>query len=183
MSSPVFIALDLSDSLPEVSTLTVTLDKTSLDFGAIKVGQSKPETLTITNLNDVDLVVASITANQTDFTIGPTSFTLKNSSNQLVTVTFKPSTEGSISGTLTITSNADVKTIPLSGVGEQPKQTFGAVTEISFAAAAPTQMIAGGTFEFSLLGSDANGLPNPSIAVTRFGKPVVVLGRLMKQAS
>ncbi|MCH8294092.1 choice-of-anchor D domain-containing protein, partial [Candidatus Poribacteria bacterium] len=135
-------------------TLSITVDKTSLLFGTVKVGESKQETLTITNPNASDVVVSAITSSRGEFIVAPASFTLNPGSSQTITVTFKPATAGAISAILTITSNALTKIIFAFGTGETIQPIFGTFTEISFANA-PPQMIAGGTFQFNIIGTDA----------------------------
>ncbi|MCZ6677086.1 MAG: choice-of-anchor D domain-containing protein [Candidatus Poribacteria bacterium] len=154
--SKTVIDIQLQDSTPP-TPLSITLDKAGLDFGIVEITQSRNETLTITNPNAVELVISSIASSRSDFLAAPSTLTLAPGDSQTVTVTFQPSTEGNISGTLTITSNAGVETITLSGFGETPEPTFGALTAISFADV-PSLMIAGGTFQFRLIGSDAAGL-------------------------
>ncbi|HXJ91860.1 MAG TPA: choice-of-anchor D domain-containing protein [Terriglobia bacterium] len=103
---------------------TVTLSTHSLSFGSQVVGTtSATQTATLTNTGTVTLNISSIAINGTN----PSYFTQTNNCGSslaagalcTLTVTFAPSTTGSMSGQLTITDNTSTgsHTINLSGKG------------------------------------------------------------------
>ncbi len=104
---------------------TVTLQGTSvspdltiqpvgtLDFGnkasgtALKVGQSKSITVTVKNSGNIDYSITSITGLNSPFTATSieTPFTLNKGEQQVITLTFTPTTRGTYSGQLIISTD------------------------------------------------------------------------------
>lgn len=95
-----------------------TLSPTSLDFGSVPVGfQSAAQTLTWTNNSIFPATVLSATPTS-DFAV--TTNTCKDvasGSSCQIGVVFKPTQLGTISGTLTVVSNANTLTANLTGKG------------------------------------------------------------------
>lgn len=84
----------------------ITVSPASLAFGEVQVGESKSVDVTIGNTGQSTLQVSSVSIGGTaGFTIDPTSFSVASGEEQIVTVTFTPTSEGQVSPTLTITSN------------------------------------------------------------------------------
>lgn len=102
------------------------LSSTSLSFGSQTVGVAATNTVTLTNNGDATLNISSIavTAGATDFSrvasaSNDCGSTLAANASCVVTVSFKPSTSGPRSGTLTFTTSASnsPQTVALSGSG------------------------------------------------------------------
>ena len=83
----------------------VVLDQKALDFGYLVAGDDLARTFTVSNGGDADLIVSDIASSDPSVTVTPTLFTLGDNDTQLVTVTYAPSAEAHLSGTLTISSN------------------------------------------------------------------------------
>ena len=111
-------------------TITATFDKkvphisvsgNSLDFGSVKVGKSVKKTLKITNNGTGDLTVSIGGVGGTDFgAAGSTSITVKPNKSYTLGITFKPSSTGSKTATLVLTTNdstAGTVSISLTGTG------------------------------------------------------------------
>lgn len=96
----------------------IALSSTSIDLG--ETGESASTTLTVENTGQADLDVRSIIADSGDFTFSPSRFSVGPSQSRTVTATFTPSSDGPITSTATIRSNAervpDLR-IELRGVG------------------------------------------------------------------
>lgn len=105
-----------------VSGANATLSGQDLSFGNQTVGTTSPgQTLTLTNYGTATLNIANVVA-AGDFAESSTcAASLGSAGNCAISVTFTPSTTGSLSGTLTVTDSAPVnsQTVGLSGTGVQ----------------------------------------------------------------
>ncbi|MFQ6093819.1 MAG: choice-of-anchor D domain-containing protein, partial [bacterium] len=109
-----------TEEAPEIS-----LSASSHNFGNVRVGESTNWSFTISNNGCADLTVNNITSNHSDFVVTSPTFpkTIPADGNFVVTVRFTPSTTGTKSGTLTITSNdpdEETRYVSLSGTGTAP---------------------------------------------------------------
>ncbi|OGG51721.1 MAG: hypothetical protein A3F84_23525 [Candidatus Handelsmanbacteria bacterium RIFCSPLOWO2_12_FULL_64_10] len=101
----------------------LSLSTTSLSFGDVQVGQTKPLTFTVSNTGAAVLTVSGITVSGADaaqFTVSPASFTINpGAAAQTVTVTFAPTSTGAKSASLSIAHNAagSPSSVALSGGG------------------------------------------------------------------
>jgi len=101
----------------------ISLSTTSLDIGDVAVGGNGTGTFTITNDGGAALQVTSISTDNAEFSVAPSSATLPGGQNQVVTVTFTPGSPGNQSATITIVSNdpdEGTLTVSASGNGVQP---------------------------------------------------------------
>lgn len=107
----------------------ITLSTTTVNIGNVSLGTSGTGTFTITNDGNEDLIVNSVTSSNppvftTDYSDGGT---IAPAANQLVTVTFSPTSIGAQSATITVTSNdGDEATITVTatGTGTAPEITL-----------------------------------------------------------
>jgi hypothetical protein len=92
-----------------------------LAFGSVKVGSSQQQPATLTNNGGTSVTISQATIAGTGFTLSGLSLpvTLQAGQSTSLTVTFAPQSAGSVTGSLTITSNAPNPTlsVPLSGTG------------------------------------------------------------------
>jgi len=79
----------------------------SLDFNNVQTGNSKRDSVTVTNTGTADLVVSLAESNNSDYSITPTSSTLLPSESETFEITFSPTSTGMISGQISFTHNAD----------------------------------------------------------------------------
>ena len=117
----------------------VTLSTSSLDFGSLRVGSSKSLTMTVNSVGpDASLTISSSPLTiGTNYTTSPTSSnrTITVGSSETETITFKPTTRGTLRDTLTINSDAttasdQVKTVVVSGTGING--VFSGATSLAF---------------------------------------------------
>ena len=122
-SSPVMVALSGTGINANAPVILVT--PMSTDYGNLKVKRSKSASFKLTNSGKSNLTVISTTITGTDasmFTIsGGGGKTIKPGKSLTIKVVFKPTSTGSKSANLVITSNDPVNpsiNIPLSGTGQ-----------------------------------------------------------------
>jgi hypothetical protein len=99
----------------------ILVSSSSINFGSAKVGKKITKTLKIANNGSGDLIIAVSGIWDTDFSVkGTTSVIIKAKKTYSLNITFKPTSKGLRTATLTIDSN-DTATpslnIPLSGTG------------------------------------------------------------------
>ena len=97
---------------------TLTISATNLDFGMVTSGSSAQKTLTLTNNGDREINITNISISGSgDFTHNATNARLTQGNSMTVTVTFSPSTAGSLAETLSISSNADSPNVNIALIG------------------------------------------------------------------
>jgi len=115
----------------------VSLSPASLTFPAQAVGSSSssPQTLTLTNTGNSTLTISSISISASFSQINNCSSSVAAGASCSISVTFQPTTSGTISGTLTITDNASPNTqaASLTGTGAGPAATLSPAS-LTFAA-------------------------------------------------
>jgi Abnormal spindle-like microcephaly-assoc'd, ASPM-SPD-2-Hydin len=102
-------------------TLQVAASPTSLSFGSLTTGTSSTQTVTLTNTGNASVSLSKDSVTGTGFSVTGLALPLTLSAGQSTSfsVVFDPTTAGSASGSVTITSNAtnSPTTIALSGTG------------------------------------------------------------------
>ncbi len=83
----------------------ISVRQTAVNFDPIVVGQTGRETIAITNTGTASLNITGITSDVSGLTFDTTMFTLESDASKTVTIRFPSSTEGTFSGTITISSN------------------------------------------------------------------------------
>jgi len=105
------------------ATLVLSLSPTSLSFGNVNTGSSSTQTVTVNNTGNANVQISSISESGTGFTLAGASTPVTLTPNQSLTfsVIFSPASAGSLTGTVTVTSNASGSpaTITLAGTGVQ----------------------------------------------------------------
>jgi hypothetical protein len=117
-----------------LKTPDISVARTSLDFGSVKVGKKVTKTLKITNNGSGDLVITLSGVEGTDFSIqGSSSVTIKSKQSYTPKVLFTPKSAGLKTATLKIDSNdpdTPILDIELHGSTiEQPQQFTLTVTK------------------------------------------------------
>ncbi len=109
---------------------------TSLAFGSVQVGNSHTMTETLTNSGGATVTISAASATGSGFSASGLSLPMTLSVGQSVSfsVIFTPTSGGSASGNLAITSNASnlALNVPLSGTGSVPGQLTSSPTSLSF---------------------------------------------------
>jgi hypothetical protein len=101
---------------------TMTINPSPVAFGNVNVGSSSNQTVTVTNSGNGMLNITAATISGTGFTTSLTAPTSINAgASTQFTVRYAPTTEGSATGSISVTSNASATpaTISLSGTGLQ----------------------------------------------------------------
>jgi len=108
----------------------------SLGFGSVTVASSQSLSETITNTGGTSVTISQVGINGTGYSLSGISTPLTLAAGQSATfnVTFTPTSAGSASGTVTITSNASNPTlsIALSGTGILPGDLESSPASLSF---------------------------------------------------
>ena len=118
--SPLTIALTGTATAPQPQ---LTINPTSVSFGSVNVGSNSSQTITLSNPGTGALTISAASATGTGFTMSgltlPATINAGGSIN--ITAQFAPTSAGSSSGSISITSNApgSPASIPLSGTGTQ----------------------------------------------------------------
>ena len=138
-----------------VSTLTVS--GTSVSFGTVSVGATGSGSVTLSSTGTVAVTVSAGSVSGTGYTISGVSFPLTLNPGQTATldVAFNPTAAGSVSGSVTLTSNSssgETSTISLSGTGQPVLSgltcTSGSITGAASDACTVTLNAAAGTAGF-----------------------------------
>jgi hypothetical protein len=107
-SSPMMIALSGVGESSNQGNPGISASPTSIGFGSVAVGSSATQPLSVSNTGSSNLTISNVTQAGSAFTWSglavPTTLTPGQSAN--LTIEFQPETTGSLSGSLTITSNA-----------------------------------------------------------------------------
>ena len=144
------------------TTPIITVDPTSLDFETT-VGTPVQKTFFLKGYNLTKMVYLSVSG--TGFTISKTNSTASGANNGVtVTVTYNPTTSGTHTGAVTITSTgAETVTLPLTGTAIGSPTITASPTSLSFSTTPGTAV----TKTFTVNGSDLTG--NVSLAVSGTG--------------
>jgi hypothetical protein len=94
--------------------------ETNLSFGNVLVSSSEVKDVKITNSGNANVTVTGVSVSGAGFSVsGGSNVTLAPSQSETITVNFNPKSKGSLSGTLTVSSNAPTVKIELGGAGMQ----------------------------------------------------------------
>jgi fibronectin type 3 domain-containing protein len=110
---------EVQATVPSSSQLSVS--PTSLSFGKVTLGSSSKQTITLTSSGTASVTISQAAITGTGFRISGLSLPLTLAAGQNATfkVTFAPTTTGSVTGSLSVVSNAtnSPATVSLSGTG------------------------------------------------------------------
>jgi len=130
-------SVTITSNDPSTHTATVNLSGTgstspvgqlqastaSVSFGSVETGSSSTKQVVLTNTGTAAVKISSISVTGTGFSVNgiTTPVTLNPSANATLNLVFLPTSSGSSTGSVTVTSNANGSplTIPLSGTGVQ----------------------------------------------------------------
>ena len=108
----------------------------SLDFGSVPVGSNKTMTVTATNNGTTDITVSSVTLSPAQFTLTQPTIPVTIAAGQSATlsVLFAPAAAGSVTGAMTISSDASngTITVALAGIGLAAGQLSASPSSLSF---------------------------------------------------
>jgi len=126
-TSPTSIALS---GTGVAATKSLSVSPTSLSFGNVNTGSSAAQTITITNTGNSSVNISQVSTTGTGFSAPNSPVSLSPSQNTTVAVQFAPTAAGSVTGSVTITSDAtgSPATVTLSGTGVTAVQHSVALT-------------------------------------------------------
>jgi len=109
------------------TTASFQISPASVSFGKVTAGQKATQSVTVTNTGTAAVLISGVSASGTGFSASgvTTSQTVNAGQNVTLTVSFAPQSAGAVTGSVTITSNANGSplTISLSGTGVQAALT------------------------------------------------------------
>ena len=101
-------------------SIKLKVSETSLSFGNVLVSSSESRDVKITNSGNANVTITGVSASGSGFSVsGGSNVTLAPNQSETVTVNFNPKSKGSLSGALTVSSNAPTVKIELGGTGMQ----------------------------------------------------------------
>ena len=124
-NSTLKIAVTGTGAQPELS-----ISPSSFGFGSVVDGQTKSETFTVTNTGTAALTIAQLSVSGSGYTVSglATPATIAAGSTTTFSVLFAPTTAGSLTGTVSLASNApnSPNVVSLSGAGTAASVTLAA---------------------------------------------------------
>jgi Abnormal spindle-like microcephaly-assoc'd, ASPM-SPD-2-Hydin len=109
---------------------TLTINASSIAFGDISLNTTATQSVTLTSTGAIPVIVSSVTISGTGFTFSGASFPLtlnSTSPTSTLSVDFDPTTAGSATGELTVSSNSSINgtaNISLTGTGVSSSGTY-----------------------------------------------------------
>ncbi len=101
-----------------------SLSTTTLALGAVQLGSSKTDTVTVTNVGGGTLDITSVTSSNTLFTVTPSTASLAALASQNFAVSFTPLATGAQASTIVFTSNAGALYDTVTATGEGAEAGF-----------------------------------------------------------
>jgi uncharacterized protein YdeI (BOF family) len=100
-----------------------SINNSLVDFGDVRNGTNKMDSVIVTNIGTSDLAITNITTTNTLFSINPNNAVIPAGMNKMFYITFAPLTDGDKTGNIIFTHNADKSkdTILVIGTGVSPK--------------------------------------------------------------
>jgi hypothetical protein len=114
MYRSVILSSETGPGLPQIA-----VKPASIDFGEIETSTLKDATFTVSNAGDADLVVTAVGVDNSVFSVNKTSFVVAAGGSVDAKVSFKPTTAGAFTGTVTIKSNAGDVAVSLTGSAKE----------------------------------------------------------------
>jgi hypothetical protein len=116
------VTVGLSGTGAAATTTQLTVSPTSLSFGNVAVGSTGTQAVTLTSTGTGPVQITAAAASGTGFTVSGATFPISLNSKQTTTlsVQFKPTATGAVTGKLTISSNSSTNgtaVVSLGGTG------------------------------------------------------------------
>ncbi|MEO0076205.1 MAG: M6 family metalloprotease domain-containing protein [candidate division WOR-3 bacterium] len=104
-------------TMPPSAEFSVT--PTTIDFGEVNIGSSKTDSVTITNNGSATLIISSVSSDNDEFDVDPSSANLEPDSSKKFYISFSPTTTGNKSGNIEFVHNgaSSPDTVAVSGSG------------------------------------------------------------------
>ena len=99
-------------------SIKLKVSETSLNFGNVLVSSSGAQDVKITNSGNANVTITGMSVSGSGFSVsGGLNVTLAPNQSETITVNFNPKSKGSLSGALTVSSNAPTIKVELGGTG------------------------------------------------------------------
>ena len=165
-SSPLQVAMT---GTGVAATITLASSATSLSFGSVTIGGTSSQVVKLTSTGNSNVDVSKVAVRGTGFTVSDGSgvnLTPNQSTN--VTVSFSPRSAGSVTGTLSVVSNASNSPLQIGLSGNGVAQTAEHSVSLSWSPSSSTVI---GYFVYRSAGSNVsfsrlNATPDTSMAYT-----------------
>ena len=108
------LAIDLTAS-GVTTNLKLSANETSLNFGTIDVGETRSQSVKLTNTGNANVMIENVTTSGTGFGVSGGPLTLAPGQSTTITVNFDPRAPGGVAGNLVVTSNAPTVQVGLAG--------------------------------------------------------------------
>ncbi len=110
-----------------------SVSPTSIDFDNLFVGSNYQDTVTVTNTGNQTLNIASVTSDNSEFTVSPASGTIQATESEDFYITFSPTSTGLKTGNIVFTHDAQsvTDTVKVQGTGIAPGFSI-TPTELNF---------------------------------------------------
>jgi hypothetical protein len=149
----------------------------SLSFGSVNNGSTASQSFSVTNTGNSNVSISSITATGTGFSVtsGGSAVTLSPNQSTTVGVQFAPAAAGSVTGAVTISSNATgTSGVALSGTGVAAQATH----TVALSWGASTSSVAGyNVYRSSVSGSSYAKINSSLVGGVGFTDSNVQTGR------
>ena len=111
-----------SDIPAGVTAGAFSVSSKNLSIGNVQVGSTKTDTLIVTNTGRTTLTVSTVTSSNTEFTVRPTSASIRSGALKDFAITFAPKTAGTQNGFIVFKHNGPTSpdTVKVSGTGLSP---------------------------------------------------------------
>ncbi len=105
-------------SFPDIPP-ALTYSSMSVDFGAVSIGKTSTENLTLTNVGDEAVTISAVTSSDPHFAMTPTSNTIDANGSITAAVEFSPDSKATLSAVIVVQSNSILgpDTIAVTGFG------------------------------------------------------------------
>jgi hypothetical protein len=107
----------------QTQTPQISLSASTFNFSTVVIGQNTTQTIKISNPGTGPLQIATVSVSNNAYTISGPAFpvTIQPAASAAYTLTFAPTSAGTVTATMDITSNAapNLASVALSGVGEK----------------------------------------------------------------
>jgi ASPM-SPD-2-Hydin domain-containing protein/HYDIN/CFA65/VesB family protein/centrosomal CEP192-like protein/Ig-like domain-containing protein/Big-like domain-containing protein len=112
------------------ATLALQASSTAMSFGNVTLSTSSSQNVTLTNAGNSNITISNVSVSGAGFSASGVSTGLILTLGQTATLstTFNPSSAGSVTGSVTVSSNASPVLLSLSGTGIQPSSPQISVT-------------------------------------------------------
>ncbi|MEE9268622.1 MAG: DUF4350 domain-containing protein, partial [Candidatus Krumholzibacteria bacterium] len=105
----------------------IALSEPALDYGAWFVGSVVPDTIVVTNIGAITLVVTGLSLSNSEYVTDTSGFILEAAESRELIVSFRPTVAGTQPGTLAINSNDPDRTVAVVTLSAEGLPTPGAL--------------------------------------------------------